>query len=333
MEETKINGTIYYSYECPCCGASMNVSADQKKLTCEFCGKKLYAAQSRTTGETHLQSQSKRNASRIVITVFVMIFVVLPTVLVICRLAGSDRRKTISSTYSEKAVIKEVDPFEGFQVKVSGYAPFAKIDSMRRASSISKIEYKADKTTGLSNGDVVTITVKPLEGYKWTKETFTYTVSGLDTLVQEFSQISEEELAEIDSFCRGKLTDMWEQNVKAESDGDLVLKIEPYKNYLRILKDQDMNYFNQPNTIIMAYKVDFTVYGVSGTLYQYIGIPKAFISPEGKLKLAYDRFDSFNGYIWLNLEFGVDDYISVNGYKTVIEMEADMEDDAYTLLK
>lgn len=327
----------FYSYQCPCCGATMTISPDQKKLTCEYCGKKLMVAQNKTTGQTELRKrtvQNKRNVALIVAIVIALTLVgsCVSCITLIGGVATASSYVADSSSQQTKAV-KEVDPFEKLvdNQSVTGFAPYGKLNVDKISNSeIRGIKYTADKSTDLSNGDVVTLTAQPLEGYTWTTSTREIKIYDLDTIVTDDSQISEDDLAVLHEFCINKIDA--ELRGTIDSDEEISLLIEPYNIYCNVDKDHNF-YGTNPFRIHSAYKVDFVIEGVSGTIYKYVTIPAAVIQPDGTLKASYDQGSSYDGFISLD-ELGVKRYSGyIDGYKTVLEMESSLQDDDSKLYK
>lgn len=316
----------YYSFECPCCGAAMEVSPDKSKLTCEYCGKKLYIKKDTRTGQAQLKRQDVRTRnSSIALVIAIVIFFFLIRGCMIITTIGT----VYSSSNTSKSAVKEVNPFEGINVKVDGRAPCISVSAVNYSLNISKLNYKLDKSKGLSNGDVVTITAEPIEGYKWTEDSYQYTISGCDTIVTEPSMISQEDRAVMDDFCKSEIQNLWNQLMQKEK-GEYNISIEPYKLYVSYPKELDSFFYN--NHLYNSFKIDFEIDGKSGTLYQYTRIPNALLRDDGTLKAEYDNSYSANGFVPLS-DFGVDGYLYADGYKTVLEMESSMEKDNYKLVK
>lgn len=326
----------FYSYQCPCCGATMTVSPDQKKLTCEYCGKKLMIAQNKTTGQTVLKKRTVQNTRNVALIVAVVIALTLVGSCVSCfTVIGevASVSNTVSDTSRQTKAPIEADPFEKIvdNQSVTGYAPYGKLNVDRISNSeIRGAKYTADKTTDLSNGDVVTLTAQPLEGYTWKTSTREIKIYDLDTIVTDDSQIPEDDLAVLHEFCINKINEDLTETI--ESDEDITLLIEPYKIYCNVDKDHNF-YGTNPFRIHSAYKVDFTIEGVSGTIYKYVTIPAAVIQPDGTFKAGYDRSSSYDGFINVN-ELGIDRYSGyIDGFKTVLEMESSLQDNDSVLYK
>lgn len=337
-----------YSYQCPNCGADMEVSPDQKSIVCEYCGKKLFFANNSTPNNPNAQPelrvqqeqvaaeirrQEGLKAANTARRVFLTIFAVFWLVVVGCIAFAIINSDINSSTRTSRttAAPTEMDPFAGIQISVKGTAPYAKLDHVKNPE-IRGISFHADKTEGLSNGDVITITVDEMSGYAWTETTYTYTVSGLDTFVTAPDKIPEADMQTIHEFSLKKIQDDWLKNI----DGDpssYTLYVESYATYVNMTNDPT-GFYKNDSSILAAYKVDFKLNGTTGTYYTYVEIPDAYLRVDGTLKASYDHANLVWHTFWIS-DLGVKshNYENVSGYKTVLEMESAMEEDGYTLVK
>lgn len=116
------------------------------------------------------------------------------------------------------AKMESVDVFDGVVVNFYGTAPNGRA-SIESSSKYTKIEYGLDKSTGLSNGDQITITAYPGQSQYATlaeaminnyqkipaAETKTITVSGLSQILTSVSQIPQTTLNEMDAALKQKL--------------------------------------------------------------------------------------------------------------------------------
>ncbi len=326
----------FYSYQCPCCGATMEISPDQKRLTCEYCGKKLTIAQNRATGQTELRKQTIQNTKNAIVIVVVIVSLLLLGSCVSCfTFIGGITSSSIQSSTRVNDT-KEVDPFdkmENINACISGYAPYGKFNANKLSNSdIREIKYTVNKSTDLNNNDIVIVTALPMDGYHWTTTTKNITIDGLDTIIEAENQISEEDLNVLHDYCIEKVESDIRETLGDENydSSDISLSIEPYKIYSSVSNDHNF-YSIDPFVIFAAYKVDCEIKGVSGTFYKYVEIPNAVIRPNGTLKASYDKSSTTDGFIWVE-DLGVKEYINyISGYLTVLEMESSLEREGCTL--
>ena len=96
--------------------------------------------------------------------------------------------------------VEQVDPFDDLTVTFDGFAPNA---TLNMSSSDGSLEFTADKESGLSNGDTVTITAKPYGsmsaeeyaqtyGKELTETEKTYTVEGLSAYAVAVDEIPQD---------------------------------------------------------------------------------------------------------------------------------------------
>lgn len=99
-----------------------------------------------------------------------------------------------------------IDAFQDVEVKFVGCAPYAETDVLNNSQNefLKYVDFVAEPSKGLNNGDTVTVTAHYSEGqaeeygYVLQSDTKEYTVEGLDVYVTEFSQIDKETLTVIE---------------------------------------------------------------------------------------------------------------------------------------
>lgn len=321
-----------YSYQCPCCGAAMTISPDQKRLTCEYCGKKLFVAQNRTTGQPELRKQNIQNTQKAIkiIVICVLLSILGSCVSCYAIALGSASRNNNRQTVELPQTI-EANPYEDISVTIRGVAPNAEVYNIKSTSSIYGIKYTASPKTNLSNGDVITIKAEPMNGYTWTEDSYEYTVADLDTIITDESLISEEDMTVLHDFCIDLVTtDVYETLEQIDKEDIKLVSIEPYNIYFNVIKEP--NFYSKQVELYSAYKVNFEILGVSGSFYKYVTIPNALLRSDGTLKASYDQCSTYEGFLWLE-DLGINKIDAVNGFKTVLEMESCMEKEDYKLYK
>ena len=97
--------------------------------------------------------------------------------------------------------VREIDPFAGLKVSFSGISPNGSVEYSYEGGDeyLSQYSFQSDKSSGLRNGDAVTITLPGFEaentvrsGYRLTEQSKTYTVEGLDEYVDSYEDLPEE---------------------------------------------------------------------------------------------------------------------------------------------
>ena len=96
--------------------------------------------------------------------------------------------------------VQKYDAFDGMSVDFSGVSPFGEAE-MKNAKYTSELNYELDKTSGLKNGDVVTVTVEMIPGVDKSREPEEskkeFTVQGLREYIVSVDQIPEEAWAKL----------------------------------------------------------------------------------------------------------------------------------------
>ncbi|MDE6780311.1 MAG: hypothetical protein K2J40_02475 [Ruminococcus sp.] len=103
------------------------------------------------------------------------------------------QNKKDSGKKSEENQVQKIDPFENLKVSFTGTFPESKITY---TGGNSYADYSADVTSGMKNGDVVTVTagLDPYyeNKYELTETTKEYTVDGLSAYAMTLDEIPED---------------------------------------------------------------------------------------------------------------------------------------------
>lgn len=121
------------------------------------------------------------------------------------KLVGEPQTYTVSGLDE----VKEFDPFEGITVTFEGIAPNASAVVKDIPGDMS-LKYVFDKSSGLSNGDTVTLSVETYSGTELeqyclsygkvpTASSKTYTVEGLASYASKLEDIPDDTIAKMDS--------------------------------------------------------------------------------------------------------------------------------------
>lgn len=161
-----------------------------------------------------------------------------------------------SKSNSEKK-FEKLDPFEDLKITFSGTVPDSKITINGQNSRVS---YTPSKTTGMKNGDKITVTAEVYsyfsDQYELTQTEKEYTVSGLSAYAMKLDEIPEE--------TKEKLLKQSESLIAAQAakwlDGNKLLGAEPIGYYYLALKDGFTSYSNT-NQILCVYKVNALIGG------------------------------------------------------------------------
>lgn len=170
----------------------------------------------------------------------------------------------IAYTAEGLAEAEVFDPFSGIEVVFDGISPNgnAIINKSNNSEPYSHLQYSIDKSTSLSNGDEVTVTVKnsgSLDIDDYCIENFgmipsetekKYTVEGLAKYVTSFDEIPEEIVEsmkkETEDGLSAKAASQWNKYVTLE-------KMDYIGNYFLTSKNASSS--NNINLIVMVYKI------------------------------------------------------------------------------
>lgn len=109
---------------------------------------------------------------------------------------------------------QEIDVFKDLKVEVTGTAPYAFVTYTNNSSDpyIKNLEYAIEgKTSGLKNGDIITIRckidAKAAEQYHYYTDvtSMSYTVEGLDSYIYDSSQLDYAQLNDIAAECADEI--------------------------------------------------------------------------------------------------------------------------------
>lgn len=327
------------SYDCPSCGASVKIDANASKATCEYCGNQFVIEQEKTQTSNVPPTNARYQPSRkvmifipiiVVAVLFTGIFMISLFSGVLMEIDGARK----DNKYEQK--IDKIDPFKDIEVVVEGKEPWAEITSITSNDpDVRGTKYTVDKDEGLSNGDVVTITVgDPSIGQEWTKTTYEYTISGLDTLVTDLTQIKEEDREMIFQVAKEELVKDWKDNLDYANytPEDVKLDIQEGNMYLSLYKENKMNAFSEFNFVWATFTSTMEADGKTYTYYHCVDISNVYYSPDGKIHGDFNLMDGSNGFLFNN-ELDSTFMLAVHGFESELKMEADMEKDNFTLIK
>lgn len=339
------------TYDCPGCGASIKINPGQMQVTCEYCGNSFEIESEREKErerEQEMQRAAREGAARaaqqrdqqnrvnlrnkVIIIVAVVGVVLMMGSIITVELIASLVGAAAERQYKESVVDK--NPYENITVRMKGKEPWAEIEGISGDSKLYGLEYSADKTSGLSNGDVITIQAKALRGYRWTEDSYQYTVSGLDSIVTELNQLDEETRKNIYEECQKEIERDWEDGLENcdITVEDIQLTIQPYKMYLNVNKEEGYSFYPANNVLMISFETTFTHEGKTQTVYQYVAVDEVYWGSDGILHGEFDKMDATRGYLY-SQTLGFDEYFSVSGYESAFKMESSMEEDSYRLKK
>lgn len=168
------------------------------------------------------------------------------------------------------------DPFEHLTVTAIGSAPYATLDLYVWTSSLEGLTFTADRDRDLSNGDVVTLTVrgpsgKDLteycmeQGYQITRTTMEYTVSTEASYLQSIDQIPAELMAQMQKKAEEILVTKFEDSTPKNDSTYTYTGVKQLLDYeyagcyfLTLKNSAFLDDSTAGNKIIMIYKLTAT---------------------------------------------------------------------------
>ena len=224
------------------------------------------------------------------------------------------------------------DPFEYVSVEFSGASPdgTAAISQNYDKTEMQYISFSADKSSGLSNGDKVTVTARVQGNIDSFVEQFgtipsplkaEYTVEGLPSYVSSAAEIDAEAL----DAMKQTVENAYKYLVDNRSNGwliywgrdsrDELISFTYLGNYFLVRKDTVAK--GEQNSLYLVYKVDVVLYnpddkGTSGTpgcFYYFAKFDNLTLNGDGTLAADLDNYKtpSRNCYLpsgyWIDTEF------------------------------
>lgn len=192
--------------------------------------------------------------------------------------------KDIKFKVKDLEEIPTFDPFAGVEVIFSGIGPNGTAELKNNSSSeiASLLRLKVDKTSGLSNGDVVTVTLQD-DGSQTPTQYFIkrynaiptvtekkFTVEGLGSYVKSASEIPEDAMTKMQSQAQDVINayvaNNWSEIAKLD-------KLTYIGNYFLYGKS---NMYNGQNKIFLVYRASASLkseeYGIDDAFDYYIGV-------------------------------------------------------------
>ncbi len=190
--------------------------------------------------------------------------------------------------------VEEFDPFEGVKVSFDGISPNG---SVVISSEQSDITFTADKSSGLSNGDKVTVTAEPSYGMSeyaaehgkvFSKTENEYTVEGLASYAMKLDDIPDETKDKMKSQSNDSIT----ASAATWAEGNSLKKSEFLGYYFLTPKDGFST--SNCNILYCVYKNTSSVTGVKAgansdtkaetgeeTYYTYCRFENIMVLPDG----------------------------------------------------
>lgn len=212
--------------------------------------------------------------------------------------------KDIKMTVKDLEEIATFDPFEGVEVEFSGTAPngTATIKNNSTSKYASKLKFKLDKSSGLSNGDTVTVEVNDGNSQNPTQYFINlceavpsatekqFTVSGLSAYISSASQIPEDNMNTMKKQAEDVISAYVAKNWSEESNMDSCKYVGNY-----FLSSKSGNGGEQ-NIIYLVYKIQATIYSekreINDTFefYTSVRFSNMLMLADGKFSMDVSKY-------------------------------------------
>lgn len=219
----------------------------------------------------------------------------------------------IETTVSDLEEVPTFDPFEGVEVTFSGIAPNGTADVKNTSASgaSSQARFQLDKKLGLSNGDVVTVSISDNGSQnpgKYFVDTYgaipvttekEFKVEGLGQYAAASSEIPDDMMEKMKSQSEDIIRANVARNWSEESNLD---GCEYIGNYFLLSKDSSN--FGTVNMIYMVYKMQVTIASEQRNIndtfeyYTFVRFNDLILMPDGTCSLNMSSYltpmNSFN---------------------------------------
>lgn len=237
------------------------------------------------------------------------------------------------------------DLFEGVEVKFEGISPNgeAYIDEDSISIEADYVNFEIDQDSGLSNGDIVTVTAtmygEDVEQYCLTNYgkipsalSKQYTVDGLNSYVSKIAEVSEKSLKEMQSQAQdvynAEVAENWD-----EEDGETLNSLDYQGCYLLTHKSDDS--WEDHNIFYLVYKVQIhntfksgkKKYDKTNSIYWYISYKNLLVNNKGETSVdVLDYIETSNS---VEIDSGLDDGWSTktwyyDGYESLDKLYEDV---------
>ncbi len=218
--------------------------------------------------------------------------------------------------------LEEVDTFDAFadlDVEFSGIAPDGKANLNYTGTLMHSYDFSCDKTSELSNGDVVTVSIDEgtAESYVQTigqvpaELEKTYTVEGLESYLMHTSEIDDAALQSM----QDQASDVYNAYVAQNwHEGESLDSLDYIGNYLLTAKNTNTSSYDT-NKLYLVYKVkvhntyanDYGSYDQVNTLYWCISFHNLKVGQDGSVTVDISDYDTT---AWKDVEIdsGVNEY-------------------------
>lgn len=200
--------------------------------------------------------------------------------------------------------VGKFDAFADLTVDYTGIAPNGNANLNYTGSDINYYDFSCDKTSGLSNGDTIKVTIDESRLEYYAKnigkvpETLEkeYTVEGLSSYL---SKIGEIDAASMKMMKKQAVDVHSAQLAKDWGEGEHLESLTYIGYYLLTAKDKD-NFWGNVNVLYLVYKAqirdafsnDEQKYNKVNEIYWYISFSNIMVEPDGSLTVEVTNYNT-----------------------------------------
>lgn len=214
-------------------------------------------------------------------------------------------------TVSDLKEARAFDPFEGIEVVFDGISPNGSADISGGAKDVAaqELSYQLDISSGLQNGDIVTVTASIRYGSDPTEYCISnygkipstlekqFTVAGLNSYVRSLEEVSSAALEEMQNQAK----DVYDAMVAQSWAEDEKLSSFTYLGSYLLTKKSQESWGSADNVLYLVYKVqvqhDYTndageTYNQINDIYWYISYNDLIVDPAGAITVNITKYQT-----------------------------------------
>lgn len=216
-----------------------------------------------------------------------------------CDYKYNDKKHKVSGL--EK--VGKFDAFAEVTMEYTGIAPNGSANLNYLGSDLNYYDFQCDKTSGLSNGDVIKVTINDSKLEDCAKRigkvpevtTKEYTVEGLESYVSNIAEINDDSL----DAMKKQAEDTYNAKVAKDWDeGSSLASLTYIGNYLLTAKDKDS--WSGHNYIYLVYKAQVKnvfsneekSYDETSDVYWYIRYSDLLLATDGNVKVDTNNYST-----------------------------------------
>ncbi|WP_167958138.1 lectin-like protein [Anaerosporobacter faecicola] len=245
-----------------------------------------------------------------------------------CKVKFSNGKYKVSGL----TAIGEFDPFEGVEITFRGVAPDGQAEILYNGEIMSAYDFYCDNTTGLSNGDTITVYIDSYD-MEYYAETYgkvptvtekKYTVSGLSGYVSSISDLNED----IKKNLQSQSEDIIADYTSAWSSEAFVDSVTYMGDYMQTPKT---NYSGAYNLYSLVYKISSHVRASSSypavkvVQYYEVKFPNIIANADGSYDVDFEYYytplDTFTKDAYYGEESYSYDRYYYYGYETLADLK------------